>query len=64
MKADHFSLRQPGGGVEFAAEVVLRYMKATGYVPVFAIWFDRADYNSTLKEDRVHGHFHCVGVKR
>lgn len=64
MKADHFSLRQPGGGVEYAAQGVLRYMKQTGYVPVFAVWFDRDDYHAGLKEHRPYGHFHCVGVKR
>ena len=66
MKVEQFSLRQPGGGVEYAAQGVLRYMKARGWQPIFARWWDAEEFigSGYYQTKKMFGHFHCVGVKR
>lgn len=63
MRFEQFLLRQPGGGVDYAARVVLRHMKETGYKPAIALWADVRSMDVAHGGQQVYGHFHCIGVK-
>ena len=66
VRVEQFSLRQPGGGVEYAAQGVLRYMKARGWQTIFACWWDAEETigSGPYQTKKMFGHFHCIGVKR